>query len=434
MNRKKNIGWLVSLLAIIMPGLIWLSMMPWSDRFFSPTTILTSLGQLAGLTGMAMFAVTLILISRSKWLEKMFAGLNTMYNYHHVFGAISFVLLLLHPIFLATKYWLFSSYAAALFLLPSKNWEINFGIFGLLIMIMAIVLTFFGKLIYEHWRFSHKFLGLAFFLGGLHAFLVPTDISRSIFLKVYMLILCFAALLIYIYRSLLQRWLVPKYEYQVVDITKFGPEIVEITLAPETKNISFFPGQFVFAEFDQAKLSSEIHPFSISSDAGQENIKLAIKYLGDYSEGLDKLKVGAMAKLEGPFGVFSYKYAKYKQQIWIGGGIGITPILSMARSLSVDSDLKIVIFYCVKDEAEAVFLRELKKIEKNNPAITVLTNYSLTQGHLTAEKLQENQTAKLEETDVFICGPKDMMSGLKRQLTKSYVPEEQIHNEEFTMY
>lgn len=431
---KKNIGWYVSLSIMAIPGLIWLSMMPLSDRFSSLTTILTSLGQLAGLTGMTMFAVTLILISRSKWLEKMFAGLNTMYDYHHVFGAISFALLLLHPIFLAIKYWLFSPYAAALFLLPSENWGINLGIFGLLIMIASIVLTFFGKLLYEHWRFSHKFLGLAFLLGGIHTFLAPTDVSRSVFLKIYLLILCFAALFIYIYRALLQRWLVPKYEYQVVDITKFGPDIIEITLAQETKNISFFPGQFVFAEFNQGKISSEIHPFSISSDAGQENIKLAIKYLGDYSEGLSKLKVGAMAKLEGPFGVFSYIYAKHKQQIWIGGGVGITPILSMARSLSTNSDFKIVIYYCLKDEAEAVFLKELKKIEKNNPAITILTNYSVTQGHLTAKKLQKNQTTKLEETDVFICGPKDMMSDLKRQLINSQIPEEQIHTEEFAMH
>lgn len=409
-------------------------MLPWSDRFSSPTTILTSLGQVAGLTGMAMFAVTLILISRSKWLEKMFVGLNTMYNYHHVFGAISFVLLLLHPIFLATKYWLFSPYAAALFLLPSENFGINLGIFSLLIMIISMILTFFVKLLYEHWRFSHKFLGLAFFLGGIHAFLVPTDISRNVFLKIYMLILCFTALLIFIYRSLLQRWLVLKYDYQVIDIVKFGSDTVEITLAPETKKISFFPGQFLFVEFDQTKINPEIHPFSISSDVREENIKLAIKNLGDYSKGLSKLKIGAMAKLEGPFGVFSYKYAKHKRQIWIGGGIGITPILSMARSLSFDSDLKIVIYYCVKNEGEAVFLRELKKIEKNNPVITVLTNYSTTQGHLTAEKLQENQTTKLEEADVFICGPKDMMSDLKRQLIKSKISKEQIYTEEFAMY
>lgn len=433
MSFQKKSGWIVSFILIMIPALIWLFISPLADRFSTFSSILTSLGQISGLTGLAMFAVTLILMSRIKFLEKHFAGLEEMYNAHHLLGGISLILLLFHPLFLAGKYFLFSPYYAALFLLPSSDWGINFGIFALLLMILLLVLTFFTKLIYETWKLTHKFLGLAFVLGSLHAFLVPSDISRNLVLKLYILILVIISLLIFFYRSLLNRWLVKKYKYIVDSVDQLGENTIEISFSPQNEVMDYQPGQFVFIEFYQKGIPVQTHPFSISSAPSPRQLKIALKYLGDYTSKLKQLKPQAIAKIEGPFGVFSHQSVANKKQVWIGGGIGITPFLSMARSLLDDKEYSIDLFYCAKNESEAVLLPELKKISQQNKNIRLISYQSAKQDHLTAKKISE-LIADLSQKDIFICGPSAMMKSLKKQLIRQGIQPNKIHTEEFQLY
>jgi len=201
---KNNSGWLIIIFLSLLPTVFWCFSKPISARFVSSTTILTSLGQITGLVGMAMFAFTLILSSRLKFLENYFGGLNRVYAAHHIFGSTAFILLLFHPLILAGKFAQVSIRNAALFLLPSSDWPINFGIIALLLMMIALVLTFFAKLPYQIWKFSHKFLGLAFFFATLHSFFIPSDISRDPILKIYIMTLAAVGTIAFIYRVIIK--------------------------------------------------------------------------------------------------------------------------------------------------------------------------------------------------------------------------------------
>ncbi|MBI5465867.1 MAG: ferric reductase, partial [Candidatus Kerfeldbacteria bacterium] len=103
MRIKNNLGWLIIIFLSLLPIVFWYFLKPISTRFISSTTTLTSLGQITGLVGMAMFALTLILSARLKFLENYFGGLNRVYVAHHIFGSIAFILLLFHPLILAGK-------------------------------------------------------------------------------------------------------------------------------------------------------------------------------------------------------------------------------------------------------------------------------------------------------------------------------------------
>lgn len=200
---KNNFGWVIFIILSLLPILFWFFLKPISVRFINLTTTLTSLGQITGLVGMAMFALTLILGGRLKFLENYFGGLNKVYIAHHIFGSIAFVLLLFHPLILAGKFAQVSIRSAALFLLPSSDWPINFGIIALLLMMLFLVLTFFAKLPYRIWKLSHKFLGFVFFFAVLHSFFIPSDISRDPILKIYMLALAGTSIIAFIYRVIL---------------------------------------------------------------------------------------------------------------------------------------------------------------------------------------------------------------------------------------
>ncbi|OGZ33488.1 MAG: hypothetical protein A2174_03235 [Candidatus Portnoybacteria bacterium RBG_13_41_18] len=77
---KNRLGKIVNILLIAMPAVFWLSMASLSQRFFSASQIFTSLGQLAGLTGIALISLSFILAARLKFLGDYFGGMDKIYQ------------------------------------------------------------------------------------------------------------------------------------------------------------------------------------------------------------------------------------------------------------------------------------------------------------------------------------------------------------------
>ena len=112
---------------------------------------------------------------------------------------------------------------------------------------------------------------------------------------------------------------------------------LSVALAPVRKPLSFTPGQFVFLALGGTG-GWERHPFSVSSAPSDPRLELTIKASGDYTRELyDQLQPGVPAKLAGPFGGFDYRQGGH-DQIWIAGGIGVTPFLSWIRSIDGQFD------------------------------------------------------------------------------------------------
>lgn len=428
LTLKKNIGWLTILVLATLPILIWLIMQPLPVRFFDINSAMTSLGQITGLLGMALFSINLILSSRLKILDKYFYGLDTVYNYHRVLGAISFSLLLFHPLFLVFKYISFSLRQAALFFIFSDNQAMNFGIMALALMIILISVTFYFGLKYHIWKFTHKFMVAVFVFAILHSIYIASDISRNNFLRYYILSLAIAGLLAGIYRAFISKYFNVNFFYIIKNINQLSSDVFQLTMTPKNKVLNFKPGQFVFTSFLGQAISSEIHPFSISSAHGQ-NLELVIKSLGDFTSQLKSLAVGDQVSVEGPFGKFSYTNGESKNQIWLAGGIGITPFLSMARSLQ-NNDYKIDLYYCTKDKEEAVLLDELLNISKTNENLKIIPWYSAESGRINSQKVADISHG-LTNKDIFLCGPAVFMDSLKKQFISLGVNKKNIHLEQF---
>lgn len=428
---KNKLGAPAFIFLSIVPAIFWTMSAPLGFRFLGWQMVLTSLGQILGLVGMAMFSLNLVLAARLKFLEEYFGGLDRIYVKHHLFGGTALVLLLFHPLFLVAKLIPLSLREAALFFIPGRDLPRTYGILALLLLIALLTITFYGNWRYQRWKFSHKFLGLAFFSASLHVFFIPSDASRYLPLRAYMLALITFGLAAVIYRTLLGWVLVKKYPYQVRAVRQLNPEVVEIELAPGNGPMTHRSGQFMFVSFLQPGFSREYHPFTISSAPGEPALRLTIKNSGDWTAGLNRLKSGARARLEGPFGRFSFLEAESREQIWVAGGIGITPFLSMARSLSGRSDYRIVLFYSASTLGEAVFLDELSAIAESNPSFRLVPFVSSSQGRITAERI--DQICNLSGKEIFICGPLNMMKDLKAQFKKFNVPSRLVHSEEFAL-
>ena len=185
MQKFKDILVWAGLLAIFLsPLFFWLPLDhydPW-----------TSLGQVSALIGLVMYSVNIVLSSFVPQWRK-----------HHMIGGIAFILIMLHPLFLAAALVPSGAKYAMSYILPGDNWMINLGIISLLLTMILLFLTFLVILPYKYWKLTHKFLGLAFFLGVLHGFLVESNLTREMPLKIYMLIVVSVGFLFWLKHSIL---------------------------------------------------------------------------------------------------------------------------------------------------------------------------------------------------------------------------------------
>lgn len=431
MTYKNKIGPVIIFLLVLIPILFWFMAEPVTNRFYDRNSILTSIGQLTALAGFALFAINLILSARFAWIQPYFAGLNKIYFLHHKLGTYAFIFLLIHPTMLVVKFFLFSSASGLNFMTPSlSDLPKLYGMIALGLMFVFLALTFWIKLKYENWRWTHKFLGATFFLGALHAFLIPSDVSWYPPLKIYILCLAGIALMAHLYHSWLARWLAPRYYYQVGAIDFYPPNIWEISLEPKGAKLKHRAGQFLFVEFVAEGIKKETHPFSISASPQSNRLRIAVKSLGDFTSDLGKLQVGDKAIVEGPYGIFCHDAARPKNQIWVAGGIGISPFLGMARSLREGDDYRIELIYAVSDNKEAVFLKELTEIARRIKYLRVIPHYSKTNGYFSVDSLKQYDI-NTKDKSVFVCGPPLMMKDLRKQFLATGVSKVDYFSEEF---
>ena len=427
---RKKVGILAILILVLVPFGRWLFIEPINYRFFNFIATMTSIGQVLGIIGFSLFSINLILSVRLKIVERFFYGLNNIYNFHHKIGALSFVFLLFHPLCLVFSYLSVSLKSAADFFIPFNNIPVTYGSLALIIMTILIVLTFYIKLKYHTWKFSHKFMVLAFIFVLLHLVYIPSDISRDGFLRVYLLVLGLIGLGFGFYQAFLRKLFNFNLVYNLKKINILNSQVVELELEPRTRRLKFSPGQFIFIRFLSGSISTESHPFSISSGSSTDNLQIVVKSLGDFTDKLKNLQTGLPVSIEGPYGKFSHLNILNKNQVWVAGGVGITPFLSMARSLTDDS-YHIDLYYCTNKPEEAVLMAELKEIEANGK-IRIIPWYSSEKGYLSAKIISE-LSPDIQNKDILLCGPAPLMFDLKEQLLKLDIKRKNIHFENFQL-
>ena len=429
MKLKKNLPLVIIVILALIPIARWFFIEPMSFRFFDLNSSMTSFGQITGLLGMMLFSINLILSNRARVFDKIFSGLHIFYDHHKWLGAVSFCFLLFHPLFLAVKYLAISVYDAAMFLLPGNDFAITMGIIALGTMIILLAITLYLKIKYNIWRFSHKFMTLVFVFAIMHTMFISSDVSRDMFLRYYIFIFAFIGLLFGVYRSFLRFFFNKDYEFTVKEAKMLNNNVFEIEIVPSKEVMKFYPGQFIFIRFVGVGISSEPHPFSIASSSQDKNVKIVIKSLGDFTSTLGSIKSGMLAKVEGPYGSFYEKENSTKKEIWIAGGVGITPFLSMARSIK-NLDHNVDLYYCIKNQSEAVLLEDLKSIAFNNQKFNVIPWYSDEKGFINGDIINKFSN-NMKNVDIYMCGPPGFMTILNNQFINLEVDKDNIHFEAF---
>ena len=144
------------------------------------------------------------------------------------------------------------------------------------------------------------------------------------------------------------------------------------------------------------------------------------------------MQPGVPARVGMAFGMFDYRSGGH-QQVWIAGGIGITPFRSWIRAFPTEQPLEfdIDLYYTVQNEDEALFLDEIRTAAAHYPTFRSHITYSQREGSLTMEQIAASCRGPLSESEIYMCGPRRMIQHFQRAFRTRGVPSSRIHNEYF---
>ena len=174
-----------------------------------------------------------------------------------------------------------------------------------------------------------------------------------------------------------------------------------------------------------------------SSAVTDGRVEISIRNLGDFTEKIPKVSVGQRVYLDGPYGAFTIGNPA-DMHVLIAGGIGITPMMSMIRTLADRGDERpVMLIYASRDWDSIIFREELDalKARLHLTIIHVLGNppddWRGEQGFISAEMFKRHLPTPYADHEYFICGPGAMMDAIERALGELDVPLSKYHSERY---
>jgi predicted ferric reductase len=390
-------------------------------------------GEICGAEAVLLFSCTLVLATLLPAIERAFGGLDRVAVWHRRAATAGVVLLLPH-IVLATS--------------SPDRYATGFGpglgdlaLLGLLVLsVWALAprlraarwpgpIRRLARASYERWLTAHRLTGLFVIAAVAHGALVDPALHASTLLRVAYLSVGGIGIAAYAYRELFARFVVPGYDYEVKDVRRPNDATLEVSLEPLRNRLSFVPGQFVFLAFGGPS-GWQRHPFSIASGPAERQLEVAIKAVGDYTRDLhDSLRPGTPARVAGPFGSFDYRRGG-RDQIWIAGGIGITPFMSWIRGFGSTFDRHVDFYYSVAREADALYLDEIDAAGARHPTFHPHIVYTDRDGLLTAQTAADGRHLGTDVW-VYLCGPSQMTAALAKGFHELGIGPSRVRWEQF---
>ncbi|MGH3181005.1 MAG: NADH:ubiquinone reductase (Na(+)-transporting) subunit F, partial [Streptosporangiaceae bacterium] len=187
----------------------------------------------------------------------------------------------------------------------------------------------------------------------------------------------------------------------------------------EPVTLKFFPGQYVDFTVPGA---GQVRSFSMANtsslETGQLEFVIKIYPGGLFSEFLDrKVAVGDRLDITGPYGVFTLRNAPAADLIFVGGGAGIAPILSLLRSMAERGiERKATFYYGARTSRDLCFTEELRALTDRLPGFRYIPALSEPSGDdawdgeigLITDVLRRTETG-LASADAYVCGPPPMV-------------------------
>lgn len=402
--------------------------------------------QLSGVLGIGVMSLAMVLAVRPVVFESRLGGLDKMYRLHKWLGISALVIAIGHWLLSEAPKWMVGlgwltrpargprpplpDDPIQRFLATQRGLAEGIGEWAFYAAVVLIALALIKRFPYRYFFKTHRLLALAYLALVWHSVVLLDFADWGSPLGVLMAALMAAgsaaAVVVLLRRVAASRQVLG----EVVEITRHDAlDVVELGIRLEGRWPGHEAGQFAFLTLHE---DEGPHPFTISSAwAGDGRIAFIIKALGDYTGTLaDRTQLGDEVTVEGPYGRFNFQGSN-RRQIWVGGGIGITPFIARMKALARSPDGKAIdLFHTTAVyDPHAIGLLERDAREAN---IRLHVLWDERDGLLDAARLVR-EAPEWRDADIWFCGPAAFGHALKRDLTAMGLAPARFHQELFAM-
>ena len=409
--------------------------------------------QYSGILAMGVMSIAMLLALRPRWPERWLGGLDKMYRLHKWLGIAALAIAVLHWLWSKGPKWAVGwgwlerpsrgerppiENPAEAFLMSLRGTAEGVGEWAFYAVVLLIVLALVKRFPYHLFYKTHRLLAAAYLVLVFHA-VVLTDFGYwTSPLGVAMVLLLvtgsYAAIVVLVRRVGAGR----QVQGRIVSLRYYpGVRALETEIEVPQGWPGHRPGQFAFATSDA---SEGAHPYTIASgwDDRDRRITFVTKELGDHTSRLrEKLHEGQQVRIEGPYGCFDFTNS-LPRQIWIGGGIGITPFIAAMKHRILEWQNHpgrplppVDLFHTTADYDEAAVERLKADAEAANIRLHVLVDAR--DGLLTGERIRSTVPG-WQEASFWFCGPARFGEALRGDFAAKGLPvAKRFHQELFDM-
>ena len=392
-----------------------------------------------GYSGLAMMGLQFGLTARFRYVTEPW-GEDVIYHFHRQISLIAVGLVVAHAVILsATRP---ESLAPRNFI--EAPWSAYVAVLSI-IAVAALVVTALWRvrlrISYEAWHLAHIVLAVVAIAAGiLHmvgsGFYLVVPWKRVLWIG---LTIFWVGLLLYV--RIVKPLFLLRRPYRVSEVRRERGDSTTLVMQPNGHpGFRFRPGQFGWLTLWGSPFKITGHPFSFSSSAAAADgsVEMTIRNLGDFTREIHKVPVGQRVYLDGPYGAFTIGHPA-DMHVLIAGGIGITPMISMIRTLADRGDTRpLMLLYGSRDWDSIIFREELEalKARLDLTVVHVLQNppaaWTGESGFLSAEVLKRHLPPPYARHEYFICGPSVMMDAIEVALVEFGVPLSKYHSERYS--
>lgn len=435
MGQVFGIGfWLVAYLALVLAPLFALLL----GDTPSPGGRWWDFGIALGFAGATMMATQSALTARFKRATVPY-GIDVIYYFHRYLAVAGFVVILAHPVLLV------ATNPPVLSLLDPRfaPWHMTAGVvslLGFLVLLVSSLARRSLRLEYDVWRRVHALLALvAMGLALMHirgvGYYVAGPWKPLVWDGIGVLVLGMA-----VYVRLVRPAGLLRAPYRVTGVTREHGDSWTLALEPEGHGgFGFEPGQFAWVTLRHSPFAMREHPFSISSSpSASGRVEFTIKELGDFTRTVGRVMAGEVAYVDGPYGAFSVDRYDAPGYCFIGGGIGLAPLMSMLRALADRGDGRPLLLIVANSRWERVTFREAIHALPSRLALRIVhvleappAGWTGEVGLVDARLLDRHLPTNRRELEYFVCGPTPMVEAVEKALHALDIPARRRHSELF---
>ncbi len=398
-----------------------------------------------GFVGLSLMGLQFLVAARFQSVAAPF-GIDVLLQYHRQIAYTSLLFILAHPLLLFVA----DTDYLALLDLTTAPLRAKMAVISTVALLLMVALSVWRKKLrigYELWQLTHGVLAFVVIAAALtHVLLVGYYVNEPLEIALWLwMSVVFVGLILWV--RVVRPLELRSKAWRVEDVIPERGNICTIVLKPSRLHarkfdgFPFEPGQFAWITVGKSPFAITRHPFSISSSAEKtERVALSIKAAGDFTRGIGHLKPGATAYLDGPHGAFTMDRHDGPGFVFIGAGVGITPLMSMLRTMADRSDPRPCYLFFGNREWEGVAFRE--EIEElkgrlNLEVVHVLSRppegWEGEEGRIEAAVLARHLPERYKRLQYFVCGPDSMMDTAEDALVHLGVPKSRVHSERFGM-